>query len=319
MARVFLAPREQQVLEGLAVGSALGAVARSLKISEGTASGYLKTAKRKLHGVRETPTAVAVGYTTNAITRPPLLDPEALFLPREQRDMVPLIARGAGVERMATELERPVAEVRADGRALLASLRAHNPCHLITRAWQFEILTADQVIAWLAPALPDKIEIQATIDRVLAWGVTAGLPATGVALNTTVQLAAYGRVIHTDLCRLCRDVPPDSAFGPSAGARATLGEGARRLNLPPLPSTVEPHVATQRAQNIARLVRSLLRAVGELSQAQARIPRRPPSQRTTPNGHRPTLFQARAVVRQSSWSQPGPGSLHSQPLPRRQA
>ncbi|MER5971665.1 LuxR C-terminal-related transcriptional regulator [Streptomyces sp. NPDC002055] len=284
VAKVSLAPREQQVLAGLANGSALGVVARSLEISEGTASGYLKTAKRKLHCVRETPTAVAVGYTTNAITRPPLLDPEALFLPREQRHLVPLIARGAGAEQMAAELDRPVAEVRADGRALLTSLRARTRSHLVTRAWQFGILTADQVIAWLAPALPDKIEIQATIDRVLAWGVTDGLPATDVALNITAQLAGYGRVVHTDLCRLCRDVPPDSAPDASVRARAALGEGTRRLNLAPLPSTVKPHVAAQRAQNIARLVQSLLSAVGALSQAQARIPRQPSSQQTTAKG-----------------------------------
>lgn len=149
IAKVVLTPRERQVVEGLAAGKALAAVALDLKIREGTASGYLKLAKNKLHGVSETAAAIAVGYAFEAITRPPLLDPETLFLPHEQRAIVPLIARGMAAAQMATELNRPVTDVRADGRELLTTLQARNRSHLITRAWQFQVLTADQVTAWL--------------------------------------------------------------------------------------------------------------------------------------------------------------------------
>ncbi|MEG3630010.1 LuxR C-terminal-related transcriptional regulator [Streptomyces poriticola] len=149
VAKVVLTPRERQILESLATGDALAVVARDLEIREGAAAGYLKLAKNKLQGVSETAAAVAVGYATEAITRPVLLDPAALFLPREQRDLVPLIARGMAAAQMATELDRPVTDVRADGRELLAALRARNRSHLITRAWQFHVLTAGQVIAWL--------------------------------------------------------------------------------------------------------------------------------------------------------------------------
>ncbi|WP_149180495.1 LuxR C-terminal-related transcriptional regulator [Streptomyces sp. TRM49041] len=148
--KVVLTPRERQVLEGLATGDALAVVARDLKIREGTAAGYLKLTKNKLHGASETAAAVAVGYATEAITRPALLDPGMLFLPREQRDLVPLIARGMAAAQMATELDRPVTDVRADGRELLATLQARNRSHLVTRAWQFQVLTAGQVIAWLS-------------------------------------------------------------------------------------------------------------------------------------------------------------------------
>ncbi|MFF1420615.1 LuxR C-terminal-related transcriptional regulator [Streptomyces sp. NPDC058280] len=147
--RVFLAPREQQVLEGLAAGDTLAAVAQDLKIREGTAASYLRQAKSKLHGVSETPVAIAVGYATRAIPHPPLLDPETLYLPREQRALVPLIARGMGPAEMATELDLPVTDIRSDGRELLTNLGARNRTHLITRAWQFQILTADQVATWL--------------------------------------------------------------------------------------------------------------------------------------------------------------------------
>jgi len=149
VAKVILAPREQQVLEGLADGSMLAAVALRLQIREGTASGYLKLAKRKLHGVRETAAALAVAYATKAIDRPQLLDPESLYLAREQRDLVPLIAREMTSAQMATALKRDVDIIRRVGRDLLMNLRARNRAHAITRAWQYQILTAGQVIEWL--------------------------------------------------------------------------------------------------------------------------------------------------------------------------
>ncbi|CAL9360068.1 hypothetical protein SUDANB105_00645 [Streptomyces sp. enrichment culture] len=149
VAKVVLARRERQVLQGMASGKSLAEVAVNLKIRESTAAGYLKLAKHKLRGVSETAAAVAVGYATEAIERPPLLDAEALFMPREQRDLVPLIARGMAASEMATELSRPVTDVRADGRELLLAIGARNRSHLITRAWQFQLLTASQVVAWL--------------------------------------------------------------------------------------------------------------------------------------------------------------------------
>ncbi|MEV8020030.1 hypothetical protein AB0O76_27480 [Streptomyces sp. NPDC086554] len=149
VARIILAPREQQVLEGLADGSTLAVVALTLKIREVTAAGYLKLAKRKLHGVSENAAALAVGYTVHAIARPELLDPEHLFLPLEQRQLVPFVARGMHSAQMATDLKRPADVVRRDGRNLMTNLGARNPAHVVTRAWQYQILTADQVISWL--------------------------------------------------------------------------------------------------------------------------------------------------------------------------
>ncbi|MFI9078770.1 LuxR C-terminal-related transcriptional regulator [Streptomyces sioyaensis] len=149
IAKVILAPRERQVLEGLADGSMLAAVAQSLKIREGTAAGYLKLAKRKLSGVSETAAALAIAYATASIDRPKLLDPAALYLPREQRDLVPLIAREMTAMQMATALNREVDVIRQNGRELLANLQARNRAHAITQAWKYQILTADQVIKWL--------------------------------------------------------------------------------------------------------------------------------------------------------------------------
>ncbi|MFD4986465.1 hypothetical protein [Streptomyces sp. NPDC058374] len=149
VATIELAPRERQVLEGLSDGSTLATVALTLKIREGTARGYLKLAKRKLYGASENATALANAYATNAIARPDLLDPEGLFLPREQRDLIPLIGRGLSAGTMALELKRQVDIVRREGRDLMANLGATNRAHAIRRAWQYQALTADQVIAWL--------------------------------------------------------------------------------------------------------------------------------------------------------------------------
>ncbi|MGD6751957.1 hypothetical protein [Streptomyces sp. BH105] len=149
VARIDLAPRERQVLEGLADGTPLSTVALNLKIRDSTARGYLKLAKRKLHGVTENSSALAVAYATEAITCPGLLDPEGLFLPREQRELVPLIGQGRSAGQMAVELKRPVAIVRRDGRDLMLNLRATNRAHVIRQAWAYQVLSANEVIAWL--------------------------------------------------------------------------------------------------------------------------------------------------------------------------
>ncbi|MGW0844191.1 hypothetical protein ACWD26_29450 [Streptomyces sp. NPDC002787] len=149
LAKMRLAPREKQVVEGLADGSTLAEVALKLTIRDGTAAGYLKLAKRKLHGVSENSAALAVAYATGAIDEPESRDPEGLNLPEEQRDLLPLIAQGMSAFQMASELKRPVEVVRRDARELMANLQARNPAHTITRAWQYRLLTADQVLAWI--------------------------------------------------------------------------------------------------------------------------------------------------------------------------
>ncbi|GAU71128.1 hypothetical protein SSP35_28_00030 [Streptomyces sp. NBRC 110611] len=147
--KVILAPRERQVIKGLANGSTLAAVALNLKITKNTAASYLKNAKYKLRGVTENSAALAVAYATEAIDRPDLLAHEGLLLPCEQRELVPLIARGMRATQMAIKLKRSVDLTRRDARQLMANLQARNPAHLVTRSWQYQIITAEQVLAWL--------------------------------------------------------------------------------------------------------------------------------------------------------------------------
>ncbi|MFB6533080.1 LuxR C-terminal-related transcriptional regulator [Streptomyces noursei] len=147
--RYLLAPRERQVIEGLAEGDTVAAVARSLGLAESTAAGYLKLAKKKLRGTRDISAAVAVGYALRAIGQPVPLDPGAVCLLPEERELVPLIARGLGPAEMASEVRRPLNIVRRDGRRLLVGLGAKNRPHVVKRAWQVGILTEEQVTAWL--------------------------------------------------------------------------------------------------------------------------------------------------------------------------
>jgi DNA-binding NarL/FixJ family response regulator len=143
-----LAVPEQQVLRQVAAGSPLSEAAMNLRIREGTAREYLRRANVKL-GVRETAAAVAVACTVGAIEQPQPLDATGLLLASEQRELVPLIAQGLHVDQMATKLHRPAAIVRQDGRALMKHLQARNPVHTVTRAWQYQLLTARQVRTWL--------------------------------------------------------------------------------------------------------------------------------------------------------------------------
>ncbi|MFB7085736.1 LuxR C-terminal-related transcriptional regulator [Streptomyces sp. NPDC056296] len=147
--RVALGPRERQVLEGLAAGDTLMQVARDLGISYGTAQSYRKVAKEKLFGVSEAVAAVAAGYAANAISRPPLLSVDAPRVSASQRLLIPLIARGMTSAQMATEVRRPVDDVRADALDLRETVGARNTCHLITLLWQHQLVTADEVTRWL--------------------------------------------------------------------------------------------------------------------------------------------------------------------------
>lgn len=147
--KINLARRERQVLEGLADGRTLARVASDLTVKTGTATGYLRHARTKLYGASETEAALAIAYATEAITLPEPLDPEGLDLSAEQRDLVPLIARGMSVTEMGTELKRPLDQIRSDSQQLLRNLDAKNRVHAVTRLWQYRMLTADQVIAWL--------------------------------------------------------------------------------------------------------------------------------------------------------------------------
>ncbi|KPI06241.1 regulatory protein LuxR [Actinobacteria bacterium OK074] len=149
VARIVLAPREKHVLEGLADGGTLAEVALGLGIRPGTASDYLRTAKRKLRGADEDATALAIAYATLALDPPEPLELGELYIPRQQRDLVPLAVAGMRAADMAVELRRPVDVVRRDVRGLTANLRARSPAHLVKRAWQYRLVTAEQVLAWL--------------------------------------------------------------------------------------------------------------------------------------------------------------------------
>ncbi|MFJ4800133.1 LuxR C-terminal-related transcriptional regulator [Streptomyces murinus] len=144
-----LSPRERQVLQGIAAGDSLPFIAQRLEVEYNTVASYAKRAKFKLRCVKDVGAAVAVGYATGAISPPPLLEAGALLVPREQRVLLPLVARGMRATQMASELKWPIKVVRATERALFVALDARSRPHLVTRAWERRMLTAEQVVSWL--------------------------------------------------------------------------------------------------------------------------------------------------------------------------
>ncbi|WP_370418986.1 hypothetical protein AB8O64_11050 [Streptomyces sp. QH1-20] len=64
---------------------------------------------------------VVSDYAAEVINWPLLLHPEGPLVPREQRGLLPLVARDIAAAQTGTELVRPVTGVRADGRELLTN------------------------------------------------------------------------------------------------------------------------------------------------------------------------------------------------------
>ncbi|WP_158711267.1 DUF6415 family natural product biosynthesis protein [Streptomyces sp. NRRL S-1824] len=121
--------------------------------------------------------------------------------------------------------------------------------------------------AILESAVPDKVEVLALVGRALSWDpASAVFPPADEALELARAFTAYGRIVANDLSAVIAGVPSDSPD--VRRAQATLSEAGRRLGLMPLGPTVAPRMAAQRAQNLARLVQALNRAVGQIGEAQ---------------------------------------------------
>ncbi|MET7716309.1 hypothetical protein [Streptomyces sp. NPDC005407] len=121
----------------------------------------------------------------------------------------------------------------------------------------------------LTPIVPDKVEILALVEAAVPWDLSGpDLPTVQVSLDMAEQFTHYGRIVADDLRTQCLGIPADSAVGRSA--QATLSEAARRLNLKPLARTAGQRSAARRAQNLARLVQALNRAIDRVIEEQAR-------------------------------------------------
>lgn len=138
-------------------------------------------------------------------------------------------------------------------------------------------------MAPLTSMVPDKVEVLANVNTVLDWDLNApDFPSVEDTETLVEQFTEYGRVLAEDLRTLCLSIMADSEAGISA--HSILGEADGRLEAP-LPSPLAPRHAARRAQNLARLIRGLLRATGKVREAQERAVDRHATH-STPEGTR---------------------------------
>ncbi|MEV0445980.1 LuxR C-terminal-related transcriptional regulator [Streptomyces spectabilis] len=131
---VSFTSRERQVVQGLAEGLTTRAIARRLNRQLGTVRHHITTAKKKV-GAKGQAALVDCSYDLGLI-RPPAREHNTVYVPPEQRTLIPLLARSLTNIEIATETKRSPAQVGRNARQLLKTLDAQSRAHLVTRARQ---------------------------------------------------------------------------------------------------------------------------------------------------------------------------------------
>ncbi|MEW1700734.1 LuxR C-terminal-related transcriptional regulator [Streptomyces sp. NPDC091278] len=263
---VTLTRQERRALEGLALGLGVDEVAYSLSITAGTVSEYLGNARSKLRSGRENHAAIAMGYATDAITTPVLRQRDEVYVSGERQALIPLIAQGQTQLYMASFLGRNVQEVRADGRGLLVDLAARNPCHLVRRAWEFQLLTRADVARWTRQAEElSPGELRERIDEVRKWEARRlPRPSADDATRVTRELAAGGMGLVRTLAGQAATMPATSTL--AGEVRDIIADAKRRLHLPGTFATQD--TAVEWAIKTARMVSTLLYADAKVRRQQ---------------------------------------------------
>ncbi|WP_326812438.1 helix-turn-helix transcriptional regulator [Streptomyces scopuliridis] len=135
--QILLSPREHEVLRSYAAGNDRAQTAATLQLAENTVKQYLNQVKTKF-GIHELTVLVQAAYEAGILAEPDGDDP--VEIPKAQKALLAFLAYGAGATDMAVMVHQSQAAVRADGRALLTTLKARNPAHAITRARQVGLL-----------------------------------------------------------------------------------------------------------------------------------------------------------------------------------
>jgi DNA-binding NarL/FixJ family response regulator len=239
--------REVQMVQGLAKGLIPRQIARELAIGVGTVRSYLTQATKKL-GASGSAATVEAAYVARLLP-PPGRKAGDIELSETQRQLVPLISQGMSRVQMAEQVDKPLQDVREDVRALMQALRAKTLAHVVTRARQHGLPTSEE-----------EARTVALIDTVLGWDVNNGdLPGPDYSLKLIGRFREYGRTLELDLQAVASELPYDPDVHRSA--LATLGEASRRLDEPDPDRQKQP--AARRAQNLARLLQGLRRALAK--------------------------------------------------------
>ncbi|MGG2460560.1 LuxR C-terminal-related transcriptional regulator [Streptomyces sp. RGM 3693] len=136
-----LSPSEIRVTGHAALGLTSGEIALKLRLAKGTVDGQLRHAQHKM-GVTNRACLIHLCYTRMQLPRPARTEsPERLD--DAEVEIIRLIAEGATYPAIAQhnthELSQHGVKVRI--KALREKWQAKNDPHLITRAWEFGVLT----------------------------------------------------------------------------------------------------------------------------------------------------------------------------------
>ncbi|WP_217199930.1 DUF6415 family natural product biosynthesis protein [Streptomyces buecherae] len=259
---IVLPARQRWVVEGVAQGRTLRAIARGRGIGEETAVRYFRTARRMLRESSQPHTAVAVAYTYQAILRPDVHD-LGVGVPHGERILMPLIAQGLPTSQMADRVKWPAKTVVRLVYDLETRMGARNRAHLITLAWQAGLLTASQMRAWF-----DQVDARALARTVLAWGKTSARPRAEDVVGAVPRLSRYAYRFAAEVREQCLAVPFGTGSAACAQALDVLEEADRLL----VPGPPGRQATVEQARALARLVFRLVRASERLAPDLAGLP-----------------------------------------------
>ncbi|MFD3970305.1 hypothetical protein [Streptomyces cyaneofuscatus] len=139
---------ESLLLQHLADGALLAELPGLLNIPVRKASALYGKLCDRLHAPRKPAVLLAICCATGA-KQPALLDPADIAMPAIERELLPLMAVGMTLEGMAQHLALSRGTVERRVQSLMENLQAKTWAQAVHLGWQYQIVTADVITAWL--------------------------------------------------------------------------------------------------------------------------------------------------------------------------
>lgn len=139
---------ESLLLQHVADGALLAELPGLLNIPVRKASALYGKLCDRLRAPRKPAVLLAICYATGA-AQPAMLDPSDIAMPVTERELLPLMAVGMTLEGMAQHLGLSRGMVERRVQSLMENLQAKTWAQAVHLGWQYQIVTADVITAWL--------------------------------------------------------------------------------------------------------------------------------------------------------------------------